>query len=194
MEENPQTANAIASVFTTALTYVACQQLTDQERKNACIVAALTTGVVTHMYLRKQLEKMQEIENVHAAPCKSSTEGKEAYCVVMDENAIRFDSGSDKLRQESYGTLTQVADVLKESSETLVYIEGHTDSDGSESYNQVLSEKRAISVRSLFQQKGISVARMQALGFGEKKLMVIENGDPAKKQLNRRVELRVEGA
>ena len=68
-------------------------------------------------------------------------------------------------------------------------IEGHTDSDGEEAFNQDLSERRAAAVRAyLTGERGIQASRLESAGFGESK-PVAENATPEGKQQNRRVEL-----
>ena len=176
-----------------------CSKATKFVKENKVLTGVLIAGagVVTYLYLKKQLKEMKKIENVDARQCEASEEGRkkkrEAYCVEMGENAIRFAKNSDKINEQSLPTLRKVAKVLKKSDKTLIYIEGHTDSDGSKKYNQSLSNKRAISVQNFFTQQGIKSDRIQALGYGESRLKVDENGDSNNKALNRRVELRVEG-
>lgn len=77
-----------------------------------------------------------------------------------------------------------------------VMIEGHTDSKGTEPYNQKLSERRAQAVFNYFVDKGISSSRMQTIGYGETRPIASNtkpNGsdNPEGRALNRRVELRV---
>jgi outer membrane protein OmpA-like peptidoglycan-associated protein len=71
-------------------------------------------------------------------------------------------------------------------------IEGHTDSVGSEEYNQVLSERRADAVRDCLVQQGIDPNSMTARGYG-KSMPVTDNATAAGRQQNRRVELVVSG-
>ncbi|OZG75427.1 hypothetical protein BTA51_03370 [Hahella sp. CCB-MM4] len=187
MTENPGASAVGTGVAAGAL----CKAFggTDKE----CIGAAVVAGAVTYIYLRNQLEEMQQIENVEAHECVANDPSKQAYCVTMDSNAVNFESGSAQISRGSVNTLNEVADVIKQSPNTLVYIEGHTDTDGSASFNQRLSEQRALSVQSTFQQQGIERDRMQALGYGESRPAYDDVSDPSKKPLNRRVEIRVEG-
>jgi outer membrane protein OmpA-like peptidoglycan-associated protein len=71
-------------------------------------------------------------------------------------------------------------------------VEGHTDSVGSDSYNQNLSEQRANSVREYLVGNGIPPASVTAVGFG-KTMPVTSNDTAAGRQMNRRVELVVSG-
>ncbi len=187
MVENPIFSSAAIAIGAIAT----CKLADGSDAK--CAAAGIAAGGISYAYLKHQLKKMQEIENVQAQPCVATNSGKEAYCVTMNGNAIRFASGSDQISAESMNTLKQVANVVASSADTLVYIEGHTDSDGSASYNQGLSEKRALSVRHSFISQGVGADRIQALGYGESKLIQEDAGSLSNKKLNRRVELRIEG-
>jgi outer membrane protein OmpA-like peptidoglycan-associated protein len=80
--------------------------------------------------------------------------------------------------------------VLKEFDKTLVEVAGHTDSTGSDDYNQALSERRAASVAAYLTSRGVTSERLMAVGGGEK-YPVASNDTPAGRQLNRRVEITI---
>ena len=82
--------------------------------------------------------------------------------LVMPGN-ITFDTDQSTIRSGFTGTLESVALVLKEFDKTIIQIEGHTDSTGSDSYNQLLSERRASSVRDFLLNQGIEPRRTRAL-------------------------------
>ena len=109
---------------------------------------------------------------------------------VMSFDNIYFDSGSANLKPESYPVLDGVIAVLQENPNAKVQIAGHTDSDGSDSYNQTLSEQRAASVYSYLVSHGISSIRLTTLGFGES-MPVVPNTSAANKARNRRIEFTV---
>ncbi|MGC1511217.1 OmpA family protein [Ketobacter sp. MCCC 1A13808] len=169
-------------------TYFACKLGGGSDKD--CAITAGVIGLATYGYLKHQANQMAKIENVMATPCESSDASKQAYCVNMTEGAVIFSSGSHDLNPQSKQTLNQVANVLKESNNTIIYVEGHTDPVGPEEYNQKLSEDRASAVRSYFESQGLSNERMLTLGWGESKPLPMEN--PSNSEL-RRVELRVEG-
>lgn len=101
---------------------------------------------------------------------------------------ITFDVNKADLRPDSYGTLKEIASVLKENPAVNVKIIGHTDSDGDDALNLDLSKRRAESVRNQLSSKfGIDASRMQTEGAGETK-PVAPNDTPAGKAMNRRVE------
>jgi outer membrane protein OmpA-like peptidoglycan-associated protein len=78
--------------------------------------------------------------------------------------------------------------VLKEFDKTVVEVAGHTDSTGSDSYNQTLSERRANSVAQYLQSHGIRSERVLTLGMGESR-PIADNGTADGRQANRRVEI-----
>lgn len=102
---------------------------------------------------------------------------------------ILFATNSDRIRPESTPTLEEIGSMLKTHADLRLTIEGHTDSDGEEAYNQELSERRAAAVKAyLVEKHGIDGARLDTAGFGESK-PVGDNASPEGKQQNRRVEL-----
>jgi outer membrane protein OmpA-like peptidoglycan-associated protein len=80
--------------------------------------------------------------------------------------------------------------VLQEFNRTLVDVTGHTDSDGSDSYNQDLSERRAGSVAEILVRDGNDPRRFQVIGQGEVE-PIASNATPEGKAQNRRVEIRI---
>lgn len=107
--------------------------------------------------------------------------------LVMPGN-ITFDLNESTIKPSFSGTLESVGLVLKEYDKTIIQIEGHTDSSGSDSYNQLLSERRASSVRDFLLNQGIEPRRTRAVGYGER-YPVASNDTAAGREQNRRVEL-----
>lgn len=113
---------------------------------------------------------------------KLITEGK------LVTRGILFDSGSERIKAESYGTLKDIATVLAENPTVRVNIIGHTDSDGDEAKNLELSKRRAAAVKeALSKEFAIDAARMQTDGKGEAQ-PAGPNDSPQGKANNRRVE------
>jgi outer membrane protein OmpA-like peptidoglycan-associated protein len=114
---------------------------------------------------------------------KLITEGK------LVTYGIYFDSGSDKIKPESAGTMKEIAIVLKENPTVKIKIVGHTDSDGDGTKNLDLSKRRSISVKNaLSSEYGIEAARIETDGKGATEL-VAPNTTSEGKAKNRRVEL-----
>ncbi len=107
--------------------------------------------------------------------------------LVMPGN-ITFPTAGSNLRTDFYDVLDSVALVLEEFDKTIIVVAGHTDSVGSTSYNQLLSESRAQSVTNYLQNKEIKPVRFKVIGFGESS-PVADNNTEAGRTLNRRVEL-----
>jgi OmpA-OmpF porin, OOP family len=104
-------------------------------------------------------------------------------------HGILFDSGSDVIKGESFKTLAEIGQLLSDDPNLRLSIEGHTDSDGEDAYNQDLSQRRAASVKSyLVGNNQIDAARLESNGFGETKPIDV-NTSPEGKANNRRVEL-----
>ncbi|HTN35372.1 MAG TPA: OmpA family protein [Marinobacter sp.] len=107
--------------------------------------------------------------------------------LVMPGN-VTFDVNQASIKPSFSGTLESVALVLKEFNKTIIQVDGHTDSSGSQSYNQLLSEKRANSVRDFLLNQGVEPKRTRAVGYGSRQ-PIASNDTPAGREQNRRVEL-----
>ncbi len=110
---------------------------------------------------------------------------------------INFETNSDVIKDESKPTLDEAAATIKEffaaSTAEKVEIGGHTDSVGSDTSNQDLSERRANSVLAYLKDKGVDTARVSAVGYGESK-PVADNATEDGKAKNRRIEFTVSGS
>ncbi|MEZ9363510.1 OmpA family protein [Vibrio sp. 10N.286.49.E11] len=103
------------------------------------------------------------------------------------ENGIGFDSGSYALESSIHNTLRSVARILVEYPNTSLVIEGHTDS---ESTNQILSERRAESVRAFLISQDVAAGRAIARGNGER-YPLCDNNTSQGRACNRRVEIQI---
>ncbi|HRT80004.1 MAG TPA: OmpA family protein [Bacteroidales bacterium] len=113
---------------------------------------------------------------------KLLTEGK------LTSYGIYFDSGKDIVKPESYGSVKEIAAVLKENPEVKIMIVGHTDSDGDDAMNLDLSKRRAANVKNyLVKEFGIGAERISTDGMGETQPLV-PNSSVENKAKNRRVE------
>jgi outer membrane protein OmpA-like peptidoglycan-associated protein len=101
-----------------------------------------------------------------------------------------FGSGKAALSQPARDALAKLAAELKAGSHPL-RVEGHTDSQGNDAANQALSLQRAQAVVAVLQRSGIAAGRLRAQGLGEKE-PVADNGSPAGRARNRRVEIVLE--
>ncbi|AHE55862.1 OmpA family protein [Sphingomonas sanxanigenens] len=105
-------------------------------------------------------------------------------------SGITFGYDSAAIQPQFRKTLDDVAGTLASYEKTYVDVYGHTDSDGSDAYNQGLSERRAKSVADYLSSHGVSSARLATQGFGESQ-PIADNATPEGKAANRRVEIKV---
>ena len=101
---------------------------------------------------------------------------------------IYFDTAAATVKKESYGILLDIANMLRDNSDITVQIVGHTDNQGAEDYNQILSENRAKAVKQiLVEEFGINEDKLQFMGKGEVEA-VDDNTTEKGRANNRRVE------
>ena len=105
-------------------------------------------------------------------------------------SGINFAYNSAAVQPQFQQTLDRVSSVLGQYDETYVDVYGHTDSTGSDEYNQGLSERRAISVADYLSGHGVQAARIATRGFGETQ-PIASNGTPEGQAANRRVEIKI---
>ncbi|PPB80786.1 carboxypeptidase family protein [Albidovulum inexpectatum] len=108
---------------------------------------------------------------------------------AIDLYGIYFDVNDDQFTPASLPTLRALKAFLDANPEQAFVLEGHTDSDGAEAYNQDLSERRAASVLRWLAENGVATDRITSVGLGETR-PVASNATAAGKALNRRVVLR----
>lgn len=113
--------------------------------------------------------------------------------MVLTLGDVLFDTGRAELKAGAFSTVDRLATFLRQNPERTVAIEGHTDSVGSDSFNQSLSERRAEAVRAALTSRGISSGRVTAAGMGEAK-PVASNNTAEGRQRNRRVEVVISNA
>ena len=106
---------------------------------------------------------------------------------------VLFAFNKADLSAQAAPRLDKLANFLKQFPERKLLIEGYTDSVGSDSYNQELSERRAQAVRDALVQRGVDTSRITARGYG-KSYPVAENGSPEGRAMNRRVEIVIADA
>lgn len=103
---------------------------------------------------------------------------------------VFFDYDKSNLLPESVSELERLAEFMRSNSDMRISLEGHTDDQGADDYNDALSQRRAAAVRQYLLDAGIEGARMETKGFGKRKPLVAGSSDEARRT-NRRVEMRV---
>lgn len=121
--------------------------------------------------------------------------GAELYDALMAGGrlavpGIYFDTGSDRIRPESSGTLAEIQQMLTDHKDLRLTVEGHTDNVGVPATNQALSERRAAAVVTYLTGRGVDASRLRSAGFGDTK-PTAPNDSAEGRQKNRRVELVV---
>ncbi|MDY0957698.1 MULTISPECIES: OmpA family protein [unclassified Sphingomonas] len=105
-------------------------------------------------------------------------------------SGITFAYNSAQVQPQFRQTLDQVADILSQYKQTYIDVYGHTDSTGSDAYNQRLSEQRATSVADYLASRGVQPARIGTRGFG-KSQPIASNDTEEGRAANRRVEIKI---
>jgi len=124
----------------------------------------------------------QELQNLQASQTKRG--------IVLTLGDVLFDTGRAELKPGAQRSIDQLTSFLNEHPERKVQVEGFTDAQGPEDFNQELSQKRADAVAMAIIQRGIDAQRVRAMGYGEE-FPVASNKDSGSRQLNRRVEIIV---
>jgi OOP family OmpA-OmpF porin len=103
---------------------------------------------------------------------------------------VLFDFDKSAIKPDGVKILDRLIAFLKENAEKKVDLEGHTDSVGTEQYNQGLSERRTAAVKDYLTTRGIDAGRVSSKGFGETK-PIADNKTAEGRAKNRRVEIKV---
>lgn len=157
-----------------------------ERKKRALIgagVGAIAGGSIGYYMDVQEAKLRKELEGTGV----SVTRNGDNITLNMPSN-VTFDVDSSSIRPAFNDVLDSVALVLDEYEKTIVEVAGHTDSTGSDEYNQSLSERRASSVANYLQGQGIRQERFMVIGMGETR-PVADNDSERGRQLNRRVEL-----
>ncbi len=185
-EANKTAYGAAIGAAVGALIGVATGDDADERRKHALIGAGVgvLAGTAVGAYMDAQEEKLRR----ELAESDVRVDRMEDDIVLSMPGGITFDVNQAELKPAFYNTLSQVASVLTEYDQTLVDINGHTDSTGAADYNQGLSERRALSVANYLAAQGVSQTRVSSAGYGSD-YPVADNASADGRQKNRRVEL-----
>lgn len=157
-----------------------------ERRQHALIgagIGALAGGSIGYYQDKQEAELRAELEGTGV----SVTRIGDNITLNMPGN-VTFATDSSDLSPAFFDVLNSVGKVLAEFEQTVVEVAGHTDSTGSNEYNQSLSERRARSVASYLQSQGVIRDRLITVGMGETR-PVSDNGTSGGRQLNRRVEI-----
>jgi len=151
------------------------------------IIGAAVGGAAGAIIGHQMDQKAKEIQGtVAGADVTRVGEG----LVVTFDSGLMFDFDSDVLRVESKKNLDNLASSLNSFGDSKLMLVGHTDDKGADAYNLDLSRRRAASVASYLESRGVSAARVQLAGRGEGE-PIASNDTEAGRQENRRVEVAI---
>jgi outer membrane protein OmpA-like peptidoglycan-associated protein len=149
------------------------------------IIGATVGGVAGAIIGKKMDKQAEDIKNEIPNAEVIHQEGEEGIIVNFNSKVL-FATNKFELTENSKATLNDLAVILNKYPDTDLTVQGHTDSSGSDAYNQTLSEKRAGSVSDYLKLQGIDQGRITPVGFGETQ-PVASNDTSEGRTENRRV-------
>ncbi|BFM12315.1 OmpA family protein [Simiduia litorea] len=184
---NATTGAAVGAVAGAVLGAATAKKGKDRGKAAAtgAVIGGVAGGGVGYYMDQQEAALRQELQGTGV---QVRRDGDKVY-LIMPGN-ITFASGRHEIRSDFYPTLNSVAKVLKKFNKTAIKVAGHTDSVGSDSSNQVLSQQRASSVAQYLQGQQIPAGRIQSVGYGES-YPIASNETAAGRESNRRVELEL---
>lgn len=180
------TKGAIIGAVSGAVVGLASGDDAVERRQRALIgagVGALAGGSIGYYMDRQEAKLRAELQGSGV----SVTRIGDNITLNMPGN-VTFATNSSDLSPAFFDVLTSVSKVLNEFDQTVVEVAGHTDSTGSDEYNQALSERRANAVSQYLRTQGVNGQRLLTVGMGES-MPVADNSTESGRQANRRVEI-----
>lgn len=145
-------------------------------------------GAAVGYQMDKQIKELKE-QTAGSGVDVTETDGGQAILVNLPDG-VTFATGSYAISPTFQATLDKVAASLVQYPNSLIDVYGHTDSTGSDAYNQTLSENRARTVANYLQTQGVNPARIRSQGYGET-MPVADNATEDGRRKNRRVEIKI---
>lgn len=143
-----------------------------------------TAGALIGNYMDNQAEEMER--DIEGARIERVGEGIK----ITFDSGILFATNSSTLEPQAKTNIRKLAVILNKYPDTNVLVTGHTDFDGSDEYNQALSERRAKAVSDYSKSQGITSSRLSVIGLGENEPIASNETESGKRE-NRRVEIAV---
>ena len=150
-------------------------------------IGGVAGGVVGYK-MDQQIKELKE-QTAGSGVDVTETDGGQAILVNLPDG-VTFDVGSATLKPQFRDTLDKIAASMNQYPNSLIDVYGHTDSTGSDAFNQTLSENRARTVAGYLASRGVSAARVRSQGFGET-MPVGDNATAEGRAKNRRVEIKI---
>ena len=159
--------------------------------KTGRIIGAVGGGAAGGVVGYKMDQQIKELKEQTAGSGVDVTEVDNGDAILVNlPDGVTFDVGSYTIQPAFRDTLNAVAENLTQYPNSLVDVYGHTDSTGSNAFNQRLSEQRAETVSNYMVSRGVANARIRWQGFGET-MPVADNDTEYGRAQNRRVEIKI---
>lgn len=136
-------------------------------------------------------KQIKELRETTAGSGVDITEADNGQSILVNlPEGVTFDVGSYTLKPQFRSTLDTIAQSMNQYPDSLIDVYGHTDSTGSDAFNQTLSENRASTVASYLSMRGVAASRIRSRGYGET-MPVADNATEEGRRQNRRVEIKI---
>jgi outer membrane protein OmpA-like peptidoglycan-associated protein len=145
-------------------------------------IGAAVGGLAGHQIGAYMDRQEQELRAVMAASEAANIQRTQDVLNATFKSEVFFDFDSASLKPGGFAEIGRVSGVLNKYPQTTIRVEGHTDSKGSETYNQTLSERRAGAVKNALVQQGVDGMRIIPIGFGESQ--PISSNDAVNRRVN----------
>lgn len=161
--------------------------------KGNTVLGAIIGGVVGGVaggYIGDRMDRQAERIEEEVPGAEVQRVGEGINVTFTEDAGVYFDTNRDEVKGTSAETLDRLAGVFEEYPKTIILVEGHTDSAGSEEYNMDLSRRRAQSVADYLISQGVDASRFTVKWYGEVQPRA-DNSTAEGKAKNRRVELGI---
>jgi outer membrane protein OmpA-like peptidoglycan-associated protein len=149
-------------------------------------VGGLAGGAIGNYMDKQEAALRQQLAQVEGVNIQRNMD----TLAVTFKSDLMFDSNSATLKAGSFDELARVGKVLNQYPQTTIQVAGHSDSTGSEDYNQKLSERRAQAAKNALVGEGVNPSRVSIIGYGEAR-PIADNSTEAGRAMNRRVTITI---
>ncbi len=156
--------------------------------RTGAVIGAATGAAIGAAAGRRMDKQEQELRQIEGVEVSRPSEGEISVRLTND---ILFDYNDASLRAASRTTLNDLASNFRQYPDNRIVVEGHTDSTGSDQYNQRLSEQRASNVADYLIDQGVGAGAITVYGYGESRPKTT-NDTAEGRQQNRRVEIHIQ--
>jgi outer membrane protein OmpA-like peptidoglycan-associated protein len=159
-----------------------------REKEGAIIGSVIGAGIGG--FIGSRIDKQAAELNTIPGVSKVKVEKEEGNQNIETQIRVLFDFDDASIKLSERTKLDKLADVLSKYPENIVVIEGHTDDQGDDDYNQTLSEQRAKSIENYLNSRNLSISNLSSIGYGEGQ-PIVPNDTEDGRALNRRVVIKI---